>query len=137
MEKNFVVFYSPGTFVPEETEKEISSWDVDLASEMAESIQERHGATPFGFRFLTKTREGDEWNVKITKNSGIYYLGGVVKTLEDIEKENKKENEILLSNMKVNGYKRVIVNENSYRFTAVLNDDDVVLDWAPRMGHKM
>lgn len=56
MEKHFVKFYSAGSFVAEETVKEIDSWDVNKAIEMSKDITERYGAKPYGFRFITKGR---------------------------------------------------------------------------------
>ena len=49
MQKHFVTFYSPGTFVAETSCLPIDSWNVDEAREMAHGIKERHGATPWGF----------------------------------------------------------------------------------------
>lgn len=55
MEKHFVTFCSPGTFVSEETTKEVTAWDIDEALEIANGIKERHNATPYGFRFHTRS----------------------------------------------------------------------------------
>lgn len=49
MFKNIVTFLSPGTFASEATNKDIESWDVSLAMDMAKNIVERHGAKPYGF----------------------------------------------------------------------------------------
>lgn len=38
MEKHFVTFYSPGTFVAESSEQPIASWDTDAAVVMARAI---------------------------------------------------------------------------------------------------
>lgn len=54
MEKHFVIFYSPGTFVHETTEKEIAAWNTQAAMDMARGIKERYGATPYGFQFITR-----------------------------------------------------------------------------------
>src|SRR5687767_6122315 len=128
MEKHFVTFLSPGTFLSESTEKPIESWDVDAAVKMARDIKERHGAVPYGFRFTTRTRADDELDSKVTASSGIYYLGGKVETLEEVEARNAPDEHILRSNMRGNGYAKIVVNDNSWRFTAPLRDGDVVLD---------
>ncbi|KQY96411.1 DUF551 domain-containing protein [Brevundimonas sp. Root1423] len=60
VQQHFVLFLSPGTFVAEATEKPVPSWDVATAVAMADSITERHGATPYGFRFITRGRAADE-----------------------------------------------------------------------------
>ena len=132
MKKDFVEYYSPGSFMAETTLEPIDSWDVATATEMAHGIKERHGATPYGFRFITKGREPDELDSKTINKSNMYYLGGKVETVEEVEARNDPKEEILLSNMKCNGYDKIIVNDNSWRWTAPLKDDDVVLDFNKR-----
>lgn len=117
-----VTFYSPGTFVHEESCVEVDSWDIDQAVEMARGITERHGATPFSFVFKTHDGHGK----KIDK-SPRYFLGGTIKTLEDVIAENDPRNSILISNMRFNHIKRVIHNTNSYAATVEMDDDDIVL----------
>jgi hypothetical protein len=128
MERHFVTFLSPGSFVSEQTEKSIASWDIDEAVKMAGNIKERHSARPYGFIFSTRSRGPDDLDSKVTKRSGIYYLGGRIETREQVEARNDPKEEILRSNMRINDIKRVIVNDNSWRFTAWLNDGDTVLD---------
>lgn len=129
MKKHFVEFLSPGTFVSEVSQKEIKSWDVETAKQMATSIKERHNATPYGFRFITRERKANELDSKVTKTSGIYYLGGKVLTLADVKARNDDKDRILISNMEMNEIKKVIENTNSWKVTMPLNKDDVVLDW--------
>lgn len=128
MKKHFVTFYSPGTFVSETDEQEIDSWDVAKAVEMSKKIDQRYGAKPYGFRFSTKSRGQKDLNSKVSNSSGLYYLGGEIFTIDDIRKRNRADEKILLSNMECNGYDRIVVNNNSYRFTGPLEKDDVVLD---------
>jgi hypothetical protein len=82
MEKHFVRFYSPGTFVAEVTEKPIDSWDVEKAKQLARDIKERYDAKPYGFRFVTYSRAADELDSHEAALSPLYYLGGKVETLE-------------------------------------------------------
>jgi len=128
MKKLFVEFYSPGTFVSETTKKEIEKEDVQLAVKMSKKISERHGAKPYGFRFVTYSRKSNELDSKQTKASGMYYLGGKVMTLEQVKAKKDPKDKILISNMEGNGFKRIIENCNSYKITLPLNDEDVVLD---------
>lgn len=128
MKKHFVTFLSPGTFVSETTEKPIASWDVDKAVKMARKIKERYGARPYGFQFSTRERGPDDLDSKVTKRSGIYYLGGRVETLADVEARNDPKEEILRSNMRINRIEKIIVNDNSWRFTGELKKGDTVLD---------
>ena len=130
--QDFVVFLSPGSFVHEATTKAISSWDIEQAAEMAHEITERWYATPFAFYFITKSRGPDDLDSHVSARSPRYFLGGTVKTLTEIKAERNPENRILISNMEGNGWDRVIVNDNSWRVTQPLDDDDVVLDWKPR-----
>jgi len=129
MKKHFVTFYSPGTFVAESTTKEIDSWDTDKAVEMARGIKERYGATPYGFRFTTRTREENDFDSKQTAQSNMYYLGGKILTLQEIIDRADPNDKTLISNMQSNGYARVIENNNSWRWTQPLESDDVVLDF--------
>jgi len=126
-EKHFVTFLSPGTFVSESTTQSIDSWSIDLAMSMARNIKERHGATPFGFYFETKGSDG--WEPKTVRSSGIYYLGGRLRTIDDIP--DTPENRILRSNMKSNDIETVIENCNSWKVTMPFNKDkDALLEWS-------
>ncbi len=129
MKKHFVTFFSPGTFCAETTEKSIDSWDVEKAKEMARSITERYGATPFAFRFSTRERGKDDLDSHVTKESGPYFLGGEIKTLTQLKKEADPRNKILISNMECNHWKRVVFAGKSYIWPQPLGDDDVVLEY--------
>lgn len=131
MQKHFVTFLSPGTFVHETTTREVEAWDVDKAVAMAREINERHGATPFAFEFSTRTRGDADFDSKESKRSCRYYLGGTIETLEDVERRNDPQESILLFNMKANGWDRIVVNTNSWKIAQPLNDGDVVLDFEP------
>jgi hypothetical protein len=131
MEKHFVTFYSPGTFVSETTEQPIASWDVEIAKQMARDIRERYNAKPYGFRFSTRSRGDDDLDSKETASSPMHYLGGRIETRAEVEARNDPKEEILRANMRCNDIERIIVNDNSWRFTAALKPDDVVLDWHP------
>lgn len=128
MQKHFVTFYSPGTFVAETTEKPIDSWDVEKAVEMAQGITERYGAKPYGFRFSTRSRDADELDSRVTATSPMYYLGGKVETLEQVKARATSKDHVLVMNMEINGYGRIVTNDNSWRWTQPLGADDVVLD---------
>ena len=126
--QNYVTFLSPGTFVSEDTTEPIDNWNVDEAVKMAKEILERYSAKPYGFYFTTRGRTARDMDSKELARSQMYYLGGKVFTLEQIKNRNDPKDEILICNMECNKYDRVIVNTNSYKFTAPLNKDDVVLD---------
>lgn len=128
MEQHFVIFYSPGTFMAEQTTKPIESWDTDQAVEMASEIVERYSARPYGFQFITRSRNDDDLDSKVTDRSPMYFLGGEVETIEEIRDRANPDETILLSNMECNGWDRIVVNKNSWRWTQPLNEGDVVLD---------
>lgn len=132
MTRHFVTFYSPGTFVSEQTTKDIDCWDVEKAKEIAHEITERHSATPYAFRFSTRIRTDADLDSKESARSGFYYLGGRIETRAQVEARNDPNEEILRSNMRANNIDRAIINENSWRFTGAFHEVDTLLEWAPR-----
>lgn len=128
--KHFVQFLSPGTFSSESTVKEIDSWDIEKAKLMSQSIVERYGARPYGFRFFTEEKSNNESAAQVTATSGIYFLGGTLLSLADIIARNDPNDQILISNMQMNSYDFVIVNENSYKITLPFSDNDHLLTQA-------
>jgi hypothetical protein len=95
----------------------------------AGTIIERYSAVPFCFRFSTRSREEDELDSRETAHSPMYYLGGQITTIEEVRQRADPSERILLSNMECNGYDRVVVNTNSWKWTAPLEPGDVVLSW--------
>lgn len=128
LEKHFVSFLSPGTFVEEQTKMEIDSWDIEKATEMAKEIKERHGAKPYGFMFSTRSREDNELDSKETAHSGIYYLGGTIETLEEVKARATDVDRILISNMECNSIEKIITNCNSYKVTKPFRPQDTLLN---------
>lgn len=137
MEKHFVTFFSPGTFVHETTEQPIDAWDIEKAKDLAHGIVERYGATPFAFQFSTRTRGPDDLDSKVTAKSPNYYLGGKIETLAEVEARNDPKEEILRSNMRGNGYGEILVNTNSWKVVVPFRDGDVLLDWKPKKKRKV
>lgn len=127
MKQHFVEFFSPGTFVAETSLRPIDEWDIDQAVAMSAEIKERYGATPYGFRFITKERADDELDSRVSKRSPMHYIGGKIETLADVEKRNDPKEEILRSNMRCNGWNRIITSTEGWRWTQPLNDDDIVI----------
>lgn len=127
MEKHFVTFCSPGTFVSEETTKEIESWNVQEAEKMSIDIVERNSALPYGFYFTTRSRDSNELDSKQTSKSGMYYFGGDVLTLDEVKSKNDPHDRILISNMESNKFDKIIINTNSWKFTVPFHENDVVL----------
>jgi len=129
VKRHFVEFFSPGTFVAESTVRPVEQWDVVEAMEMARSVEERHGATPYGFRFITRERKAGELDSHVADTSAMFFLGGKVLTLRQVEARNDPSDKILISNMKCNDIGRVVQNDNSYRSVQPLRKGDEVLSW--------
>ncbi|MGI9502953.1 MAG: hypothetical protein ACR2RE_07865, partial [Geminicoccaceae bacterium] len=85
-------------------------------------------AKPYGFRFTCRGRDAEDLDSRVIKTSNFYWLGGKIETMEELEERNDPSERILRSNMKTNGWDKVIVNTNSYRWTQPLGQDDVILD---------
>lgn len=128
MQKHFVTFRSPGTFVAEETTREIASWDVSAAVAMARGIVERHGSKPYGFFFTTRGRGPSDFDSREIARSPMHFLGGTVETLDQVAARNDPKEENLLWNMKHNGYARIVTTRSPWKWTQPLGDDDVVLE---------
>ena len=137
LKKNFVIFVSPGTFFPETSEMPIDSWDIAEACELAHTVTQRWGATPYSFVFVTRGRKDDELDSKEIARSPNYFLGGKVETIEEVFERNDPKEDILRSNMKNNDIKRILVNTNSYKSILPLREGDIVLDWKPRPKKKV
>ncbi len=132
MRQHYVIFFSPGTFVAEQTQKPVDSWDIEKAQKMARDIKERHGATPYGFCFITRARTNADLDSREVRRSKMYYLGGEVLTLRQIKARKDPQEKILISNMECNRWNRVVVNSNSYKWTQPLRRGDVVLNFSMR-----
>jgi hypothetical protein len=141
MRKHYITFFSPGTFFSESSTKPIDAWDPVVAVKMAEQITERYNATPYGFQFSTRLEaspvpdgEGGELKVesKVVEKSGMYFLGGTVLSVEDIERRGGN-NEILLSNMRGNGHLFVVETIARWTSTHPLEEKDVVVDSSGRI----
>lgn len=131
------VFYSPGTFFNEESERPIESWDKAKAVKMARDVVERYGARPYAFRFVTvivadpiDDGEGGTLNVlpRTVDQSGLHFLGGKVLSFDDLKRRNDPKENILRSNMEGNGWWFVVENTNSWKSVQPFDIEDVVVD---------
>ena len=129
MERHFVTFLSPGTFVAEATTKPIDGWLVGEAVEMSKDIVERYDARPYGFYFTTRSRSEKELDSSEVSRSGMYYLNGQIYTLGELEERSDPDEEILRSNMLSNNWSRVVVSLGGrWRWTQPFNKGDVLID---------
>jgi hypothetical protein len=131
MQKHFVTFLSPGTFVAEDSTKPIDSWDVEQAKKMAEKITERYNAIPYAFYFTTRERGPNDLDSKQAKRSATYYLPHCkVETLAEVKARNDPKERILISNMECNGYSKVVTTTKGWKWTQPFGDEDVLLEIA-------
>ena len=93
-----------------------------------EQVTERYGATPYGFKFLTKSRGDDDLDSSVSAKSCMYYLSGKVETLEEVKARATDRDRILVSNMEINGYDRIVTSTRGFSWTQPLNEGDVVLE---------
>jgi hypothetical protein len=120
---DLVDFYSPGTIVSECSQRPCKYGDIAGALEFARGVKERHGATPYGFRFLRRRDEvviDSDGNraVKATKEidlSGIHFITGTVRFYDDVPDD--QEHRICRGNMLGNDMPFVVENKNSYTST--------------------
>lgn len=135
--KHFVTFYSPGTLFSESTTKQIESWDPSLAVKLADDVLERYDAKPYGFRFETRVVVPDvpdgqggflKVETRLVNESGTYFLGGKLETLDEVEGRNDPKESILRYNMRCDAGCIVCVNTNSFRHTQVFGENDFVID---------
>lgn len=126
--KEFVVFYSPGSFTSETTEMVIEKRDVDKALEMAKDIRERYNARPYAFQFKTMGRTDEELNSKVIDRSPTYFFNCKVRTIDDV-RAIEGTRSILYRNMHYNGWDRVIETVTGWKTTVPIEKGDVVLDY--------
>jgi hypothetical protein len=127
IQKHFVTFMSAGTFCAEDTTKPIDSWDIDKAVQMSKDVVERHNSKPYGFYFTTRGRTDDELDSKIVATSCMYYINGIIETLEELKAKNDPNDRILISNMQSNRWDRVVTTYNPWKWTQPLKTSDIVL----------
>ena len=127
MKKNFVIFYSPGTFVAERTVKQVASWSIPKALKLMTDVKERHGAVPYGFCFLTKKRGLRDFEPKEIARSGMHYVNCRVETLDEITRRGDPEESTLLANMRSNGWDRIVTSKTGWAWSQPFRKGDVVL----------
>lgn len=132
-----MLFSSPGTLFSEQSSRPIENWDCAKACELAREIVERHGAKPYAFEFYTLVvhdpipdSEGGLLEVRgrEVSRSGRHFLGGRLVTLDEIEALHDSSKQILVSNMKGNGWPIVVENNNSWKSVQPFRKEDVVVN---------
>jgi len=136
MRRHYVVYSSPGTFVDEETSREVAAWDVEAAAAGAADVTERHGAKPYGFQFVTvlvadPIPDGEGGTLAVepreVARSGMHFLGGTLLTLDSIRQRADPRDSILISNMEGNDWPVVVENNNSWRTVRPFGEEDCIV----------
>lgn len=127
MKKDFVIFYSPGTFVAETTVRQVPSWNIPKALKLMTDVKERHGAVPYGFRFTTKKRGLRDFEPKEVAKSGMYYVNCRVETLDEIMNRGDPEESTLLENMRRNGWDKVVSPKTGWSWSQPFKEGDTLL----------
>jgi hypothetical protein len=134
--QHYVVFLSPGTFVDETDERSVKKWDPKKALAMAEEIQQRHGARPYAFYFETRIvagpisdGEGGTLTVepKTVAKSGVHFIDGKLRTIDQIEERADPREAILLSNMRCNDWPIACVTTRSWKHVGIFEERDFVV----------
>jgi hypothetical protein len=127
MEKHFVTFYYPRRWIStDDATLEIASWDIDTAMKVASGLKGRGDNYPYGFRFSTCPDAGA---VATAENrSAIYYIGGLVQTIEDARKFAGEGDAYILSECKRKGFNRVLMDPVHKIVIIALKDEDIVID---------
>lgn len=128
VQKHFVEFYSPGTFMSETSRKEIDSWDTAKAIEMMGSIVERYGARPYGFRFLTYGRSANELDSHEVARSHTYYVNCDILTKDEILADDDPRFKIMRANVECNGIKRIARTRSGWLGHYPMSDADEVIE---------
>jgi hypothetical protein len=126
MKKYFVVFYTSDTFISDKSRLPIESWDITKAIAMAADVKGRFNNAPYAFYFVTHERGDDELDSRETQRSNTFYLGGRRITLQEIMDRHDHRDNILLANMRTNGWSHVI--ETNYSGHMAPRDNDVILN---------
>lgn len=129
VEKCFVTFLSPGTFLQETTTKPIDSWDVEIAKKMADTIIERHAARPYGFFFTKRSRGAEDLDSKQVDKSGIFYIKDrcQIMTLDQIKERKDSSDAMLIENMENNNLKQVVQTITGYKCIQPFSEHDMLV----------
>lgn len=134
--KVFAQYFSPGLLFSETSLRPLEGDTYEEAVRAAASVEERHGAKPFGFDLVTHIvadpvddGEGGTLNVvsKEVERRGRFYLGGDIYLYDRVVAEEGADS-IWASNMRCNRDPVSIVIVNGYKSTQIFRESNVVVD---------
>jgi hypothetical protein len=106
--KHFVQFFHVHLGMADSYELPIDTWHVETACDMARNLVRDGTLRPFGFRFITRERGPNDLDSKVAGKSQMYYLGGTVRTLKDVERDNRPDEAVMRDNIRTNGWYGVV-----------------------------
>lgn len=120
MKKHYVQFFYPGALVSEIEEREVKSRDPKILKGVPKNC--------YAFRFFDReetTKNGEKLIGEDKNFSHTYYINGDVYTLSQVKKHFPSAN-VLISNMEINNWKKVIRNKFG-QFMPFDRDDEVII----------
>lgn len=119
MLKHFVIFVISAKFGTTLVEREIDSWDPKLACGLIKTLI----TYPLGFYFETKHCLDIESNYFITeKTSLMFFINGIISSLQELQDRNNPEDSILISQLKQNNVENII----TVNYTQLTQDNNLL-----------
>lgn len=94
---------------------------------MSKDIVERHGAVPYCFYFTTRSRGKHDFDSKLIKRSNNYYINCRIITLDELKKLNDPKDSILIRNMEINKYDKIVQTIGGWKWTQPFEKGDVLI----------
>lgn len=126
-------YFFQDTSRPDEVVMDLSAFDIGEAIEIAESSMDEWGDQPFAFQFVNRyLKENGRYSHQF---SPTYYLGGRVRTIQEIQSADKPDERELLRKMALCRCDKVITTVTPCPVTLPFARDGVVLEWEAPTFH--
>jgi hypothetical protein len=116
---HFVIFITSVKFGTKLVEREIDSWDPKIACSLIKTLI----TYPLGFYFETKHCLDTESNCFVTeKTSHMFFINGIISSLQELQDKNNPEDSILISQLKQNNVENFI----TVNYTQLTQDNNLL-----------
>lgn len=116
---HFVIFLTSVKFGTRLVEREIECWDPKLACGLIKTLI----TYPLGFYFETKRCINTERSCLVTeKTSHMFFINGVISSLQELQDRNNPEDSILISQLKQNNVENII----TVNYTQLTQDNNLL-----------